>query len=129
MAIKCLKKAEMIKKNQQLHLKAERNILADGGEWIVNLFYSFQDQVNLYLVMEYLGGGDLMNLLIAKNVLPEQDAKFYAAEIVTLIIIQVLAIESIHKKNYIHRDLKPDNVLIDDKGHIKLSDFGLCKQT
>lgn len=68
-AIKCLKKKEMIKKNQQGHLKAERNILADGGEWIVELLYSFQDQNYLYLVMDYLGGGDLMNLLILRNVL------------------------------------------------------------
>ena len=59
----------MIKKNQQMHLKAERNILADGGEWIVNLLYSFQDQTYLYLVMDYLAGGDLMNLLILRNVI------------------------------------------------------------
>ena len=87
---------------------------------MVKLLYSFQDQTYLYLVMEYLAGGDLMNLLIARNVLPEAHAKFYAAEI-------VLSIETIHKKNYIHRDLKPDNILIDSQGHIRLSDFGLCK--
>lgn len=68
-AIKCLKKKEMIKKNQQVHLKAERNILVDGGEWMVSLLYSFQDQNYLYLVMDYLPGGDLMNLLIVRNVL------------------------------------------------------------
>ena len=69
-AIKCLKKEEMIKKGQETHLRAERNILAEGGEWMVKLLYSFQDQTYLYLVMEYLAGGDLMNLLIARNVLP-----------------------------------------------------------
>jgi len=69
----------MIKKNQQEHLKTERNVLAGGGEWIVNLLYSFQDQNQLYLVMDYLAGGDLMNLLIVRNVLLENEAKFYAA--------------------------------------------------
>ena len=66
-------------------------------------------------------GGDLMSLLMARDILPEKDAKFYAAEI-------VLAIESVHKLDCIHRDLKPDNVLIDADGHIKLSDFGLSKK-
>lgn len=79
MAIKCLNKKEMIQKNQQAHLKAERDILAGGGEWIVNLLYSFQDQNYLYLVMEYLAGSDLMNLLIIRNILAESEAKFYAA--------------------------------------------------
>ena len=71
--------------------------------------------------MKFLPGGDLMSLLMARDILPEQEAKFYAAEI-------VLAIESVHKLDCIHRDLKPDNVLIDAKGHIKLSDFGLSKK-
>ena len=61
----------MIKKNQQIHLRDERDILVDGSEWIVKLLYSFQDQVNLYLVMEYLPGGDLMTLLIERNVITE----------------------------------------------------------
>ena len=70
--------------------------------------------------MEFLQGGDLMNILIKKNVLNEEEARFYVAEI-------VLAIESIHKLDCIHRDIKPDNVLIDKSGHIKLTDFGLSK--
>lgn len=70
--------------------------------------------------MEFLGGGDLMTLLIKKDIIPEKDAKFYIAEL-------VLAVEAIHNMNYIHRDLKPDNILIDSNGHLKLSDFGLCK--
>ena len=120
-AIKRLKKREMIKKNQVTHIRAERNVLAHGNRWIVGLKYSFQDEVNLYLVMEFLQGGDLMTLLIKRNTLSEEEARFYIAEM-------ILAIESVHKMGYIHRDLKPDNILIGRDGHIKLSDFGLCKQ-
>ncbi len=72
--------------------------------------------------MEYLPGGDFMNLLIARNILNEDDSRFYTAEI-------ILSIESLHKMKCIHRDLKPDNVLIGKDGHIKLSDFGLAKLT
>ncbi len=90
--------------------------------WVVELKFSFQDDKYLYLVMEYLAGGDLMTLLMKKDILTEEEAKFYIAEL-------VLSVDSIHKMNYIHRDLKPDNVLIDNRGHVKLSDFGLCKHT
>jgi serine/threonine kinase 38 len=72
--------------------------------------------------MEYLPGGDLMTLLMKKDILSEDDSKFYIAEL-------VLAVDAIHKMNYVHRDLKPDNVLIDNQGHLKLSDFGLCKHS
>ena len=121
-AIKKMKKDEMHKKNQVLHVRAERDVLSQAkNQWIVELKFSFQDQKYLYLGMEYLPGGDLMTLLMARDILPEEDAKFYAAEM-------VLAIESVHEMNCIHRDLKPDNVLIDKEGHIKLSDFGLSKK-
>ena len=121
-AIKKMKKEEMHKKNQVLHVRAERDVLSEAkNEWIVDLKFSFQDQHFLYLGMEFLPGGDLMSLLMARDILPENEAKFYAAEI-------VLAIESVHKLDCIHRDLKPDNVLIDADGHIKLSDFGLSKK-
>ena len=72
--------------------------------------------------MEYLCGGDLMTLLMKKDILSEEDSKFYIAEL-------ILSVDCIHKMNYIHRDLKPDNILIDNLGHLKLSDFGLCKHT
>ena len=120
-AIKKMKKEEMIKKNQSKHVIAEREILAQAdNKWIVDLHSSFTDVENLYLVMEYLPGGDLMNQLIKWDIFSEQDTRFYMVEL-------VLAIESVHKLNYIHRDIKPDNILLDKDGHIKLSDFGLCK--
>ena len=121
-AIKKMKKEEMHKKNQVLHVRAERDVLSEAkNQWIVELKFSFQDQNYLYLGMEYLPGGDLMTLLMARDILPEEDAKFYAAEM-------VMAIESVHDMGCIHRDLKPDNVLIGKDGHIKLSDFGLSKK-
>jgi serine/threonine kinase 38 len=88
--------------------------------WVVDLKYSFQDEKSLYLIMEFLSGGDLMTLLMRKDILSEEESRFYIAEV-------ILAIESVHKLNYIHRDLKPDNVILDKSGHIKLTDFGLCK--
>ncbi len=74
----------------------------------------------MYLVMDFLPGGDLMTLLMRKDVLSEDESRFYIAE-------TILALETVHKVNYIHRDLKPDNILLDKHGHIKLTDFGLCK--
>lgn len=121
-AVKKMKKDEMHKKNQVLHVKAEQEVLAKAScPWIVELKYSFQDDDYLYLVMEFLPGGDLMSLLMAKDILPENQAKLYAAEM-------VLAIEAVHELKCIHRDIKPDNVLIGIDGHIKLSDFGLSRQ-
>ncbi|CAN6345491.1 unnamed protein product [Urochloa humidicola] len=120
-AMKKLKKSEMLVRGQVEHVRAERNLLAEvGSHCIVKLYYSFQDSEYLYLIMEYLPGGDMMNLLIREDTLKEDVARFYIAE-------TVLAIESIHKHNYIHRDIKPDNLLLDKHGHMKLSDFGLCK--
>ncbi|KAM7505745.1 hypothetical protein LguiB_004649 [Lonicera macranthoides] len=100
------------------HVKAERNLLAEvDSTCIVKLCCSFQDEDFLYLIMEYLPGGDMMTLLMRKDTLTEGETRFYVGQ-------AVLAIDSIHKHNYIHRDIKPDNLLL---GHMKLSDFGLCK--
>lgn len=119
-AVKKLKREEMVNKNQIKHIMAEREILsAVESEWVPALHYAFKDNKYLYLVMDYMPGGDLMNLFIEKDIISEKNAKLYMAEL-------VLAIESVHQSGYIHRDLKPDNVLIDKDGHIKLSDFGLC---
>ncbi|KAK4599016.1 hypothetical protein RGQ29_009200 [Quercus rubra] len=120
-AMKKLKKSEMVKRGQVEHVRAERNLLAEvASHCIVKLYYSFQDAEYLYLIMEYLPGGDMMTLLMRADTLTENVARFYIAQ-------SVLAIESIHKHNYIHRDIKPDNLLLDKNGHMKLSDFGLCK--
>ena len=120
-AVKKIKKEVLDNKNQVIHIKNEQLFMSKvKSPWIVELKASFQDNDYLYLVMEFLQGGDLMNILIKKNVLNEEEARFYVAEI-------VLAIESIHKLDCIHRDIKPDNVLIDKSGHIKLTDFGLSK--
>lgn len=120
-AMKKLKKSEMLRRGQVEHVKAERNLLAEvDSTCIVKLYCSFQDDEFLYLIMEYLPGGDMMTLLMRKDTLTEDEARFYVGQ-------TVLAIESIHKHNYIHRDIKPDNLLLDRNGHMKLSDFGLCK--
>ncbi|KAL0909437.1 hypothetical protein M5K25_020308 [Dendrobium thyrsiflorum] len=120
-AMKKLEKSEMLRRGQVEHVKAERNVLAEvDSDCIVKLYCSFQDEEFLYLIMEYLPGGDMMTLLMRKDTLTEEEAKFYVGQ-------TVLAIESIHKHNYIHRDIKPDNLLLDRDGHMKLSDFGLCK--
>ncbi|RDX76022.1 Serine/threonine-protein kinase CBK1, partial [Mucuna pruriens] len=120
-AMKKLKKSEMLRRGQVEHVRAERNLLAEvDSNCIVKLYCSFQDDEYLYLIMEYLPGGDMMTLLMRKDTLTEDEAQFYVGE-------TVLAIESIHKHNYIHRDIKPDNLLLDKYGHLRLSDFGLCK--
>ncbi|CAO3667606.1 unnamed protein product [Rhizopus microsporus] len=118
-AMKTLKKSEMLKKDQLAHVRAERDVLAEADSpWVVQLYFSFQDAQYLYLIMEFLPGGDLMTMLIKYDTFSEPVTRFYIAEI-------VLALEAIHNLGFIHRDVKPDNILIDKDGHIKLSDFGL----
>ena len=121
-AMKSMHKKAMITKNQIGHIKAERDILSlSDNPWLVTLYYSFQDHSNLYMVMEYLPGGDLMGFLIKYETFDEKCAKFYMAEL-------VLAISTVHALGYIHRDIKPDNILLDWNGHLKLIDLGLCKK-
>lgn len=119
-AMKILRKQDMVEKEQVAHVRAERDILAESdNSWVVKMYYSFQDTTCLYLVMEFLPGGDLMTLLIRKDTFTEAQTQFYMAE-------SILAINFIHQLGFIHRDIKPDNLLLDARGHIKLSDFGLC---
>jgi len=118
-AVKVLKKQDMVEKNQVDNVIAERNILATVScPYVVRLYYSFQTNENLCLAMEFLQGGDLFSLLSMMGCFDEETAKFYVAE-------TILALDYLHQKDVIHRDLKPDNILINGKGHIKLTDFGL----
>ncbi|KAI1312418.1 kinase-like protein [Xylaria venustula] len=120
-AMKVIRKSAMLKTTQEGHLRAERDFLvaSEGSRWIVPLIASFQDAGNLYLVMDYMPGGDFLGLLIRENILSEPVAKFYMAEM-------ILCIEEAHSLRCIHRDIKPDNFLISAAGHLKISDFGLA---
>ncbi|GAA5975738.1 hypothetical protein JCM11641_005855 [Rhodosporidiobolus odoratus] len=122
-AMKQLRKADMLKKGQEGHIRAERDLLAAAAcstRWTVPLQYSFQDQDHLYLCMTFMSGGDLLSLLIEKDTFPESMAKFYIAEM-------VLCISEVHRTlSAIHRDIKPDNFLLDSRGHIAIADFGLA---
>lgn len=120
-AMKILNKWEMLKRAETACFQEERNVLVNGDcQWITTLHYAFQDDNYLYLVMDYYVGGDLLTLLSKfEDRLPEEMSKFYIAEM-------VLAIDSIHKLRYVHRDIKPDNILLDMNGHIRLADFGSC---
>ncbi|KAI0486053.1 kinase-like protein [Xylaria cf. heliscus] len=120
-AMKVIRKSAMLRTSQEGHLRAERDFLvaSEGSRWIVPLISSFQDAGNLYLVMDYMPGGDFLGLLIRENILSEPVAKFYVAEM-------ILCIEEAHSLRCIHRDIKPDNFLISATGHLKISDFGLA---
>uniref|UniRef100_A0A8C9T7C8 Rho-associated protein kinase 1 n=1 Tax=Scleropages formosus TaxID=113540 RepID=A0A8C9T7C8_SCLFO len=118
-AMKLLSKFEMIKRSDSAFFWEERDIMAfANSSWVVQLFYAFQDDRYLYMVMEYMPGGDLVNLMSNYDV-PEKWARFYTAEV-------VLALDGIHSMGFIHRDVKPDNMLLDKTGHLKLADFGTC---
>ncbi|CAL4106563.1 unnamed protein product, partial [Meganyctiphanes norvegica] len=118
-AMKLLSKFEMIKRSDSAFFWEERDIMAHANsEWIVQLHFAFQDHRFLYMVMDYMPGGDLVNLMSNYDV-PEKWAKFYCAEV-------VLALDAIHSMGFVHRDVKPDNMLLDATGHLKLADFGTC---
>ncbi|KAH8592013.1 putative Serine/threonine-protein kinase cek1 [Bisporella sp. PMI_857] len=121
-AIKVLKKADMVAKNQVTNVKAERAIMMWQGEsdFVAKLYWTFSSKDYLYLVMEYLNGGDCASLIKILGGLPEDWAKKYLGEV-------ILGVEHLHDRGIVHRDLKPDNLLIDQKGHLKLTDFGLSR--
>ncbi|KFW90609.1 Citron Rho-interacting kinase, partial [Phalacrocorax carbo] len=118
-AMKVMSKESLLAQEHVSFFEEERSILSQGtSPWIPQLQYAFQDRKNLYLVMEYQPGGDLLSLLNRyEDQLDESMVQFYLAEL-------VLAIHSVHQMGYVHRDVKPENVLIDRTGHIKLVDFG-----
>ena len=124
----------MLRKSQEGHIKAEKDVLAaaatrsaaaatssgfGASSWIVKLHYAFQDIDNLYLVLDYMGGGDLLNLLVALDTFSESMTRFYMAEM-------ILSLAETHRLGYIHRDIKPDNFLVTPEGHVRVSDFGLA---
>uniref|UniRef100_A0A671P376 non-specific serine/threonine protein kinase n=1 Tax=Sinocyclocheilus anshuiensis TaxID=1608454 RepID=A0A671P376_9TELE len=118
-AMKQLSKFEMVKRSDSAFFWEERDIMAfSKSPWIVQLCCAFQDEKYLYLVMEFMPGGDLVTLTSNYDI-PEEWARFYTAEV-------VLALDAIHSLGFIHRDIKPDNMLLDRNGHLKLADFGTC---
>ncbi|XP_071534626.1 ribosomal protein S6 kinase beta-1-like isoform X2 [Panulirus ornatus] len=122
-AMKVLKKATIVRNQKDTaHTKAERNILeAVKHPFIVDLVYAFQTGGKLYLILEYLSGGELFMHLEREGIFMEDTACFYISEI-------ILALEHLHSEGIIYRDLKPENILLDSYGHVKLTDFGLCKE-
>ncbi|TPX40839.1 hypothetical protein SeMB42_g05848 [Synchytrium endobioticum] len=121
-AMKVLKKLDLLTRREAAFFMEERNVLvfAQTSKWLTTLYAAFQDEENLYLVMDYVSGGSLRSLIMSRDdPMPEQEAKFYVAEI-------LLSLEELHSYNYVHRDVKPENMLIDETGHVKLADFGSC---
>lgn len=123
-AMKVLKKATIVRNQKDTaHTKAERNILeCVKNPFIVDLAYAFQTGGKLYLILEYLSGGELFMQLEREGIFMEDTACFYLSEI-------TLALEHLHNQGIIYRDLKPENILLNNQGHIKLTDFGLCKES
>ncbi len=120
-AMKTLRKAALIKRNQLLHTATERNILQNiQHPYLVNLIYAFQTDDKLYMVLDYMGGGELFFWLKKHRRFTETRAQLMGAEI-------TLALGALHAANIIYRDLKPENILVDLEGHIRLTDFGLSK--
>ncbi|XP_009639356.1 ribosomal protein S6 kinase alpha-2 [Egretta garzetta] len=120
-AMKVLKKATL-KVRDRVRSKMERDILAEVNHpFIVKLHYAFQTEGKLYLILDFLRGGDLFTRLSKEVMFTEEDVKFYLAEL-------ALALDHLHGLGIIYRDLKPENILLDEEGHIKITDFGLSKE-
>ncbi|KAH3660554.1 hypothetical protein OGAPHI_007140 [Ogataea philodendri] len=121
-AIKVLKKAQVIRMKQVEHTNDERRMLKlVEHPFLIRMWGTFQDSKSLFMVMDYIEGGELFSLLRKSQRFPNPVAKFYAAEV-------TLALEYLHSHNIIYRDLKPENILLDRNGHIKLTDFGFAKE-
>ncbi|KAG0229263.1 hypothetical protein BGW42_001657 [Actinomortierella wolfii] len=122
-AMKVLNKKQIIEQKQVEHTIAERNVLVQAiqSPFIVGLKFSFQTATKLYLVQDFMNGGELFFHMQKEGVFSEARARFYTAEL-------VLALEHLHLGHVVYRDLKPENVLMSSQGHIVLADFGLCKE-
>ncbi|KAJ3007479.1 hypothetical protein HKX48_009104 [Thoreauomyces humboldtii] len=121
-AMKVLKKVEVVRLKQVEHINSEKQILSQVNfPFIVNMLCTFQDEVNLYMLLEYVVGGELFSHLRRAGKFSNDQTRFYAAEI-------VVSIEHLHNLDIIYRDLKPENLLLDYQGHIKITDFGFAKK-
>ena len=121
-ALKALNKEALLRRNQVAHTKTERMILSDvHHSFLVQLEYAFQSDTRLYLVLEFMSGGEMYYWLRRAKRFAVNRAKLYAAEV-------MLALEFLHTKDIVYRDLKPENILLDKAGHVKLTDFGLSKE-
>ena len=120
-AMKVLKKGQVLHRNNFEYVREERNIMSQTDHpFVVTLMCAFQTETNLYLVMEFVSGGELFSHIRNEGIFDEEQTRFYSGEM-------VLAIEYLHQSGIIHRDLKPENVLLDARGHIRITDFGLAK--
>ncbi|XP_051921793.1 serine/threonine-protein kinase Sgk2b [Hippocampus zosterae] len=122
-AVKVLHKQTVVMRKEQQHVMVERSVLLKGVQhpFLVGLHYSFQTPNMLYFVVDYVNGGELFYHLQRERSFPESRAAFYAAEM-------ALALGYLHSLDIVYRDLKPENILLDSEGHVKLTDFGLCKE-
>jgi len=120
-AMKILKKENVEKRKQEKHIRTERDVLINiDHPFVIKFFYSFQNDRKLFFALEYCPGGELFNLLQKKKRFSEDQARFYSAQM-------ILALEHLHEKDIIYRDLKPENVLIDKQGYVRITDFGLSR--
>eukprot|EP01137_Pigoraptor_chileana_P017599 Opistho-2@75902 len=120
-AMKILRKERVVKLKQVEHSLNEKHILAAiNFPFVVNMLCAFQDKANLYMLLEFIVGGELFSYLRRVGRFPEDQTRFYGSQI-------VLAFEYLHALNLIYRDLKPENLLIDSRGYIKITDFGFAK--
>ena len=120
--MKTLQKSKILGQNLLKYAQTERDVLSyTKHPFIVNLNYAFQTKSKLFLILDFCPGGDLSKLILAEKTLTEDLARLYLAEI-------ILALNDLHKRDIIYRDLKPENVVIDDDGHAMLTDFGLSKE-
>lgn len=120
--LKIMEKKKILRLQQMEHVKNEKELMSEcDSPFLAKLYRAFQDQENLYLLLEYIPGGELFKIIRSWHRLPPNIARFYLAEV-------VLGVEYLHSRNIVHRDLKSENILLDADGHVKLIDFGFSKR-